>query len=241
MDDGEFDRISALPDELVHLILTFVAKATTVTSTAALSRRWRHAWVHARDLSFLNLDLAQGTRLRAIRGLGVSSARRSRHGIPSDRNVHASGRRRVGSQSQRVAALRHATRPRVPAHPRPDQGEGHRDWSHDRATQPREGDVHRAGSTGPWGPTPRGRGGEVRGADGSHARRRVVRRGRGARSRRLPVVLLPALAQAPRGSAPPLVLARRRAGAPLCASSCSASRRWRSSASAWRQTCGSWT
>ncbi|PUZ52592.1 hypothetical protein GQ55_6G282800 [Panicum hallii var. hallii] len=45
------DRISALPDELLHVILGFVGDALAVTRTAALSRRWRHVWVHAKSLT----------------------------------------------------------------------------------------------------------------------------------------------------------------------------------------------
>ncbi|KAG2585595.1 hypothetical protein PVAP13_6KG400901, partial [Panicum virgatum] len=45
------DRISALPDELLHIILGLVGDALAVTRTAALSRRWRHVWVHAKSLT----------------------------------------------------------------------------------------------------------------------------------------------------------------------------------------------
>lgn len=46
------DRISALPDELLHVILGLVGDARDVTKTAVLSRRWRHVWVHAKSLRF---------------------------------------------------------------------------------------------------------------------------------------------------------------------------------------------
>ncbi|KAL6644397.1 hypothetical protein ACP70R_016005 [Stipagrostis hirtigluma subsp. patula] len=49
---GDLDRISALPDYLLHLILTRVESAVSVTRTAVLSRRWRHVWVHAKSLTF---------------------------------------------------------------------------------------------------------------------------------------------------------------------------------------------
>ncbi|KAL6646306.1 hypothetical protein ACP70R_017914 [Stipagrostis hirtigluma subsp. patula] len=49
---GDLDRISALPDDLLHLILTRVECAVSVTRTAVLSRRWRHVWVHAKSLTF---------------------------------------------------------------------------------------------------------------------------------------------------------------------------------------------
>lgn len=55
MDGSAGDRISALPDELLHVILGFLRDATDVTRTAVLSRRWRHVWVHAtKSLSFFN-------------------------------------------------------------------------------------------------------------------------------------------------------------------------------------------
>ncbi|KAL6660986.1 hypothetical protein ACP70R_000370 [Stipagrostis hirtigluma subsp. patula] len=49
---GNLDRISALPDDLLHLILTHVESAVSVTRNAVLSRRWRHVWVHAKILTF---------------------------------------------------------------------------------------------------------------------------------------------------------------------------------------------
>ncbi|TVU04600.1 hypothetical protein EJB05_47720, partial [Eragrostis curvula] len=55
------DRISTLPDDLLHVILTFLGDAAAVTRTAALSRRWRHVWVHAKNLSFDYRDLRNKT------------------------------------------------------------------------------------------------------------------------------------------------------------------------------------
>ncbi|CAN6363226.1 unnamed protein product [Urochloa humidicola] len=43
MDDGE-DRISGLPDELLHAILIRLRSAGSAVSTGVLSRRWRHVW-----------------------------------------------------------------------------------------------------------------------------------------------------------------------------------------------------
>ncbi|KAL6644399.1 hypothetical protein ACP70R_016007 [Stipagrostis hirtigluma subsp. patula] len=62
MDDdlaGDLDRISALPDDLLHLILARVDNMVTVTRTAVLSRRWRHVWVHAKSLKFKARDLGE--------------------------------------------------------------------------------------------------------------------------------------------------------------------------------------
>ncbi|CAL4974364.1 unnamed protein product [Urochloa decumbens] len=47
----DVDRISALSDALLQTSLSFVRQAPSVTATAALSRRWRHVWKRARDLS----------------------------------------------------------------------------------------------------------------------------------------------------------------------------------------------
>ena len=49
---GDPDRVSALPDDLLHAILAFVGDAHAVTGTAVLSRRWRRVWAHAKNLAF---------------------------------------------------------------------------------------------------------------------------------------------------------------------------------------------
>nr|CAB3501554.1 unnamed protein product [Digitaria exilis] len=54
------DGISALPDDLLHSILTLVREATAVTRTAALSRRWRRVWIHAQQLDLLDSKLKRG-------------------------------------------------------------------------------------------------------------------------------------------------------------------------------------
>jgi hypothetical protein len=46
------DRISGLPDELLHDILLRLDSARTVARTSALSRRWRHVWAALPDLDF---------------------------------------------------------------------------------------------------------------------------------------------------------------------------------------------
>ncbi|GJN04203.1 hypothetical protein PR202_ga21728 [Eleusine coracana subsp. coracana] len=51
------DRISALPDELLHVTLSFLDDARDITRTAVLSHRWRHVWVHAKNLNFCSLNL----------------------------------------------------------------------------------------------------------------------------------------------------------------------------------------
>ncbi|GJN04239.1 hypothetical protein PR202_ga21765 [Eleusine coracana subsp. coracana] len=50
------DRISALPDKLLHIILGRLGFAPAVTKTAVLSRRWRHVWPRAKSLTFKDDD-----------------------------------------------------------------------------------------------------------------------------------------------------------------------------------------
>ena len=49
MGDGE-DRISGLPDELLHAILARLGSARSAVRTGALSRRWRHVWAPLPEL-----------------------------------------------------------------------------------------------------------------------------------------------------------------------------------------------
>ncbi|RCV27099.1 hypothetical protein SETIT_5G297800v2 [Setaria italica] len=60
----DVDRISALSDNLLQTILSFVREAPAVTATAVLSRRWRHVWNRDRSLP---LD-DYGIRNRAVPG-----------------------------------------------------------------------------------------------------------------------------------------------------------------------------
>ena len=57
---GDVDRISALPDDLLHFILSFVRDAKAVTRTAALSRRWRRVWIYAQQLALLGTQVRPG-------------------------------------------------------------------------------------------------------------------------------------------------------------------------------------
>ena len=47
--DGGVDRISSLPDDLLHAILIRLRDAAR---TSVLSRRWRRVWAHLPELSF---------------------------------------------------------------------------------------------------------------------------------------------------------------------------------------------
>uniref|UniRef100_A0A0E0CL21 F-box domain-containing protein n=1 Tax=Oryza meridionalis TaxID=40149 RepID=A0A0E0CL21_9ORYZ len=69
MDDhddpaDDLDRISALPDDLLHIILSNLSNATTLTRTAVLSRRWRRVWTNAQALYFADMN---PKRRRAIK------------------------------------------------------------------------------------------------------------------------------------------------------------------------------
>ncbi|OEL24296.1 hypothetical protein BAE44_0014685 [Dichanthelium oligosanthes] len=79
---GDLDQISALPDAVLHRILACVRDATTVTRTAALSRRWRRVWVRAPCLTLWDTtDHGEAQRrrtggwLRGLHGLGAGAAR----------------------------------------------------------------------------------------------------------------------------------------------------------------------
>ncbi|CAO2142125.1 unnamed protein product [Urochloa humidicola] len=50
MDAGGEDRISSLPDELLHAILARLGSVRTAVRTGVLSRRWRHLWAPQPEL-----------------------------------------------------------------------------------------------------------------------------------------------------------------------------------------------
>ncbi|KAJ3686970.1 hypothetical protein LUZ61_016134 [Rhynchospora tenuis] len=50
---GEMDRISSLPDCLIHLTLSFLT-AQEAVQTCVLSKRWKNLWTTS---PFLNFDL----------------------------------------------------------------------------------------------------------------------------------------------------------------------------------------
>uniref|UniRef100_K4A366 F-box domain-containing protein n=1 Tax=Setaria italica TaxID=4555 RepID=K4A366_SETIT len=49
---GGVDRISSLPDHLLHTILLHLSDAEAAARTTILSRRWRRVWAHLPELSF---------------------------------------------------------------------------------------------------------------------------------------------------------------------------------------------
>ncbi|KAJ1291336.1 hypothetical protein BS78_02G309000 [Paspalum vaginatum] len=50
------DRISGLPDHLLHSILLRLPDTAAAARTSALSRRWRRVWAHLPELSFRDHD-----------------------------------------------------------------------------------------------------------------------------------------------------------------------------------------
>ena len=52
---GAEDRLSALPDVLIHTIMSFL-KAHQVVQTCVLAKRWRHLW---RSVPYLDIDLPE--------------------------------------------------------------------------------------------------------------------------------------------------------------------------------------
>ncbi|KAL6657896.1 hypothetical protein ACP70R_005676 [Stipagrostis hirtigluma subsp. patula] len=51
MREGAGDRISGLPDELLHAILLRLRSTRAAARTSVLSRRWRHVWAHLPELA----------------------------------------------------------------------------------------------------------------------------------------------------------------------------------------------
>ncbi|CAL5083404.1 unnamed protein product [Urochloa decumbens] len=57
-DGGGVDRISSLPDDLIHVILVRLRDTAAAARTSVLSRRWRRVWAYLPELSFhLNRDV----------------------------------------------------------------------------------------------------------------------------------------------------------------------------------------
>ncbi|CAD6253215.1 unnamed protein product [Miscanthus lutarioriparius] len=67
---GDLDRLSALPDCLLHVILSSL-RARQVVQTCVLSTRWRHLW---RSVPCLDVDIVEFRRSGGGGGGGDSSS-----------------------------------------------------------------------------------------------------------------------------------------------------------------------
>ncbi|CAL5034413.1 unnamed protein product [Urochloa decumbens] len=61
---GDEDRLSALPDDVLVLILLGLGSTAGAVRTSVLSRRWRHLWAFLPDLRFYNAP--DGHRIRKV-------------------------------------------------------------------------------------------------------------------------------------------------------------------------------
>ncbi|CAL4992292.1 unnamed protein product [Urochloa decumbens] len=65
MGVGE-DRISALPDELLHDILVCLRSTRAAACTSVLSRRWRHVWAHLPEVILSGRDAPPPPRVSSL-------------------------------------------------------------------------------------------------------------------------------------------------------------------------------
>ncbi|TVU40840.1 hypothetical protein EJB05_14320, partial [Eragrostis curvula] len=105
---GDLDRISALPDNLLHVILGCLGSAPAVTRTAVLSRRWRHVW-KGEEPQVQRLRHLQ-IRLRRLHELGARPARQRRHAVSRDRSRREGPQPCLAGAAQRVAPARHVVK-----------------------------------------------------------------------------------------------------------------------------------
>ncbi|KAL6614230.1 hypothetical protein ACP70R_036500 [Stipagrostis hirtigluma subsp. patula] len=56
VDGSDPDRISSLPDDLLHIILAFLRSTPAAACTSVLSRRWRHVWAQLPELLLENIS-----------------------------------------------------------------------------------------------------------------------------------------------------------------------------------------
>ncbi|KAJ4830551.1 hypothetical protein Tsubulata_017538 [Turnera subulata] len=56
--EEEVDRLSNLPDEIIHHILSFLDDTPSAVKTCVLSKRWKHLWTSIPDLSFHHVNWA---------------------------------------------------------------------------------------------------------------------------------------------------------------------------------------
>jgi hypothetical protein len=71
----DVDRISSLPDHLLHSILLHMSDAEAAARTTVLSRRWRRVWADLLELSFCYNDRdVVGAQERAQRRVDAALA-----------------------------------------------------------------------------------------------------------------------------------------------------------------------
>ena len=113
---GGEDRISGLPDELLHDILVRLRCARAAARTSVLSRRWRHVWAHLPELrldqrrrptasGLLFLDTIDA----ALAGYSAPTLERLSISIPSNSNAPSS----VVGPGARIAPWLHFAAARV--------------------------------------------------------------------------------------------------------------------------------
>ncbi|CAN6351589.1 unnamed protein product [Urochloa humidicola] len=81
---GADDRISGLPDELLHLILLRLASIAAAVRTSVLSRRWRRVWTHMPELVLPSPPATSSADLDSIDAVLRSSSAPSLHALKID-------------------------------------------------------------------------------------------------------------------------------------------------------------
>ncbi|KAK3137583.1 hypothetical protein QOZ80_5BG0454250 [Eleusine coracana subsp. coracana] len=74
LGSGGVDRISGLPDDLLHCILIRLRSTRAAARTSVLSRRWRRVWAHLPELHLFYSAASARTHDRVDAALAASSA-----------------------------------------------------------------------------------------------------------------------------------------------------------------------
>ncbi|CAN1754037.1 F-box protein At1g60400 [Linum perenne] len=70
------DRISSLPDEILHEILNRLCSRKQFAKAALLSKRWKHLWLSYPVLEFYRTDYAYGAPSRSTMDSFIAAATR---------------------------------------------------------------------------------------------------------------------------------------------------------------------